>query len=83
MSFSYEIIGSIAVIQVPEGASEKALAGEVMKQNKNVKTVAKRTGEVEGPFRIKKVKIVLGEATTETIHKENNARIKIDINKAY
>jgi len=83
MSFSYEIIGSIAVIQVPEGASEKELAEEVMKQNKNVKTVAKRTGEVEGPYRIKKVKVVLGKATTETTHKENNVRIKIDINKAY
>ncbi|HLE06819.1 MAG TPA: methyltransferase, partial [Candidatus Nanoarchaeia archaeon] len=52
-------------------------------QNKNVKTIAKRTGDVEGEYRIKKVKVILGENTTETIHKENNVRIKIDINKAY
>jgi tRNA (guanine37-N1)-methyltransferase len=83
MISSYEIIGDIAVIQVPEGGNEKRIAEQVMKQNKNVKTVAKRTGEVKGKYRIKKVKVVLGEKKTETIHKENNTRLKIDINKAY
>jgi tRNA (guanine37-N1)-methyltransferase len=83
MISSYEIIGSIAVIQVPEGEDEKKIAEQVMKQNKNVKTVAKRTGEVKGKYRIKKVKVVLGDKTTETLHKENNTRLKIDINKAY
>jgi len=83
MSYSYEIIGNIAVIQVPKGASQKELAKKVMKQNKNVKTVAKRTSEVSGPYRIKKVKVIMGEQTTETIHKENNVKIKVDINEAY
>lgn len=80
MTRSYEIIGSIAVIGQDDG---KELGEKILKQNKNVKTIAQRTGDVEGEYRIKKVKVILGEDTTETIHKENNVRIKIDINKAY
>ena len=74
---SYEIIGSIAVVH------DEKTAKQVMKQNKNVKTVAVRAGEVKGQYRIKKVKIILGEKTTETTHKENNVLIKVDINKVY
>ncbi len=77
MSSTYEVIGSIAV--VPE---DSKLGRELIK-HKNIKTVAKRTGEVSGEYRIKKVKVILGERTTETIHKENGIRLKIDINKAY
>ncbi len=83
MSFSYEITGSIAVIQVTEGVNELELARRVMSQNKNVKTVAVRTGEVEGPYRIKRVRVIAGENTTLTMHKENGVRILIDLNKAY
>ncbi len=74
---SYEIVGSIAVVQ------DKEIAGQILKQNKNVKTIAIRTGEVEGPYRIKKVKVIAGEKTTETIHKENGVRLLVDINKVY
>jgi tRNA (guanine37-N1)-methyltransferase len=45
--------------------------------------VAKRVGEVKGKKRIKKIKVILGEKSSETIHKENGVRLKIDINKAY
>ncbi len=76
---TFEIIGSIAVIK--EKASKKT-AKEILK-NKNVKTVVKRSGKVRSSYRIKKVKHVIGEKTTETIHKENNYRFKIDLNKTY
>ena len=74
---TYEVIGSIAVIQDGE-----ELAKELIKR-KNIRTVAKRVGEVEGPYRIKRVKVILGENTTETIHKENGVRLLVDINKVY
>ncbi len=80
---SYEIIGTIAVVQIPEGVNEEIIAKKIMEQNKNIKTVAVRVGEVSGPYRIKKVRVIKGENTTLTIHKENNVRIIIDINKAY
>lgn len=77
---SFEIIGTIAVLG--EDGTKKQ-AKEILENNKNIKTVAKRTGDVQGKYRIKKVKVILGENTTLTIHKENGVRIKIDINKAY
>ncbi|MFA5406112.1 MAG: methyltransferase [Candidatus Nanoarchaeia archaeon] len=77
MSNTYEVIGNIAVV-----AEDSQLGKELIKQ-KNITTVAKRTGEVSGKYRIKKVKVILGEKTTKTIHKENGVRLKIDLNKAY
>lgn len=82
---SFEIIGEIAVIQVPDELvkKQKLIAEAVMKVNKNIKTVVKRSGEVSGPYRIKTVRHVAGEKTTRTIHKENNCRFMIELNKAY
>lgn len=76
----YEAVGSIAVIKK---TGTKKEAQVILKENKNIKTVLKRAGDVEGPFRIKGVRYVLGEKTTETIHKENNCRFLLDINKVY
>lgn len=76
---SYEVTGSIAVIKKKSGKK----TAKIILKNKNVKTVVKRTGKIKGAYRIKKVKHLIGEKTTETIHKENNCRFKIDINKAY
>ncbi len=73
---AYEVIGTIAVVQ------DESLAKDLIKR-KNIKTVALRVGEVEGPYRIKKVKVILGEKTTRTIHKENGVRLALDINKVY
>lgn len=82
---AYEVIGTIAVIQVPTElkSKQRLIAQGIMKINKNIKTVVKRSGEVYGPYRIKKVVHVAGERTTETIHKENNCSLLIDLNKAY
>jgi len=82
---AYEIIGTIAVIQVPKELvrKQKLIAEAIMKINNNIKTVVKRSGEVSGPYRIKKVKYVAGERTTKTTHKENNIRLIVDLNKVY
>ncbi len=77
---SFEIVGSIAVLKA---SATKKDAKKILREIKNVKTVVKRVGEVSGPYRIKKVKYLAGEPTTETIHKENNCRFKVDLNKAY
>ncbi len=82
---SYDIIGDIAVIDFDDSLKkvETTIAWTLKRTNKNIKVVAKRSKKTLGKFRIRKVMPIVGEKRTETIHKENNIRLKIDLNKAY
>jgi tRNA (guanine37-N1)-methyltransferase len=82
---SFDIVGSIAIIDVPEGMEkhEQLIAKSVMLMNKNVKTVLKKSDIHAGEFRTQKLKYVAGKKTKETIHKENNALMKLNVEKVY
>lgn len=82
---AFDIIGDIAVLEVPQElkGKEKAAAAKIMLQQKNVKAVYKKAGGHEGKLRIQKLKHICGEKRTVTIHKENQALLKLDIAKTY
>ncbi|MCX8147126.1 MAG: 50S ribosomal protein L11 methyltransferase, partial [Candidatus Woesearchaeota archaeon] len=82
---SYDTVGSIAIMEIPKELEkkEKIIANAIMQLNKNIKTVAKKSGVHEGKLRTRKVKIIAGEKTKETEYKENGVRLKFDIEKVY
>lgn len=82
---SFDIIGSIAIIDIPEELKkkEKLIAEKILELHRNVKTVCKRAGEHTGVFRIRPVKVIAGEKTTETTYVENGARMRLDVNQVY
>ena len=82
---SYDVIGSIAIIEMPEELKKKKKEiGEVILQiNKNIKTVCKRAGHHEGIFRIRPVEVIAGEKTTIAEYKESGTRMRLDVNKVY
>ena len=82
---SYEIVGDIAVLTTVDltGENEQLVACALMNLHKNIKVVAKRVSPVEGVFRKRKMKIIAGENRTETMHKENGCRYKLDLEKVY
>ena len=84
MGFSYDIIGDIAIFEIPKNSTltESQAADEIMKTHPRVKTVLKKIGEREGKFRLRKMKKVSGNET-ETIHKENGLRFILDPTKVY
>ena len=81
----YDTVGSIAIIEVPDElkSKEDVIAEGVLKINRQVKTVVKKVGIHSGEFRLQKVKVIAGENTKETEYKENNVRIKLDVEKVY
>lgn len=82
---SYDVIGDILVLDLKEELidKEKRIGRAFLKTHKNVKVVTRKVGPVEGEFRIQKVKIIAGENRTETLHKENNCRFKLDVNRVF
>lgn len=82
---SYEIVGDIAVLPDVDltAGNEQLAAHALMSLHKNIKVVAKRVSPVEGVFRKRKIKIIAGENRTETMHKENGCKYKLDLEKVY
>ncbi len=82
---SFDVIGDIAVIEIAKGLSkkEKLIANELIKLNKNIKTVAKKVGGHEGKYRIQKLKIILGPKKTEAEFRESGLRMQLDVSKCY
>jgi len=82
---SYDIVGDIAIIRVPEPIEDrsKIIAEAVMQTHKHVKTVWRQVDPVSGDFRLRGLEFVLGERKTETLHREHGCLFKVDLKKCY
>jgi len=82
---SYDIVGDIAVIRLPEFLKQhsKIIAEAIMQTHKRVKTVLRQASPVFGNFRLRQLEWVAGERKTETIHKEHGCLFKVDLGRCY
>lgn len=82
---SYDVIGSIIIIDIPDNLvkKEKQISQALLQIHKNVKTILKKSGIHEGEFRTQKLAFLAGRNTRETIYRENNIILKLNVEKAY
>ncbi|NIR86090.1 class I SAM-dependent methyltransferase family protein [Candidatus Bathyarchaeota archaeon] len=82
---SYDIIGDIAVIRVPEGLEQhsEVIAEAVMQTHKRVRSVWRQVGPVSGDLRLRELEWVVGERRTETVHREHGCIFKVDLRRCY
>lgn len=82
---SQEVVGTILILEIPPKLQkkEKLIARAFLRSNKSLKTIVKKSQAHEGSFRLRKVKFLAGEKTKETTHKENNIKLKINLEKTY
>lgn len=82
---AYDIIGDILIIGLPEELSkkEKLIANKLLETHPNIKVICKKQDTHKGKYRTQKLKIIAGEKRKETIHKENNVRLKLNIETSY
>lgn len=83
---SFDIVGDLAIFSdFPKELKnkEKPIAEALLKLNKHIKVVLKKTKKYSGKFRTPKIKIIAGEKRKETELKENNVRLKLNPEKAY
>lgn len=80
-----EIVGTIMILEIPDELKnkEKLIAEAYLKQNKKIITIVGKKDVHEGEFRLRKVKILAGKKTKETIHLENGIQIKLHLEKTY
>ncbi len=81
---NYDIIGSIAIMKFgKEGKKEKLKIAKQLLKRKNIKTVLEKAEKVKGRLRTIKTNYLAGINTKETIHKENNCKFKLNVDKCY
>lgn len=82
---SFDVVGNISIIEIPKRLEkkEKLIAQTLLLLFKNIKTVVKKMGSHKGIYRTQKLKIIAGEKNKITEHKENNVRIKLNVEKCY
>jgi len=82
---SYDVVGDIAVIRVPEAlkSQRQMVAEAVMQTHKNVKTVLLQASAISGDFRLRQLEWVAGERKTITVHKEYGCVFEVDLERCY
>lgn len=82
---SFDSVGSIAVIEIPEELEkyEKIIAETLINSIKNIKTVLKKSGVRSGRFRRIKLRWLAGKRTKKTEHKENRCLIRLNCETCY
>ena len=81
---SYDIIGDIAIIELPRGSRAKPtdIAREIVRVHPRIKTVLAKAGSRSGEFRTRGFRKILGKET-ETVHMEHGFRFRVDPTKVY
>lgn len=82
---SYDIIGDIAIIKIPESIlHNKYVIGEVLIENiKNLRTVLNQSNSVSGEYRLRGVDHIAGEEKYLTIYKEFGCRFLVNVATSY
>lgn len=82
---AFDHVGTIAILEIDEilKKKEKIIAKKLLEINPTIKTVLKKSGSHAGEFRTQKMKFLAGVKTKETIHKENDIMLKLDVEKVY
>ncbi len=85
LTASYDVVGSIAIIEVDDTLREKErlIAAAILSSQKGVRTVLKRLGGHEGELRLQRYALLAGEDTRTTVLRENRTLLTIDVEKVY
>jgi tRNA (guanine37-N1)-methyltransferase len=82
---SYDIIGDISIIRVPEKLKSRStiIAEALMMLHKHLKAVWRQSGAVSGKFRLRDLEHVAGEKRTVTTYKEHGCVFRVDLLNCY
>jgi len=81
---SFDIIGNVVILEIPdELEDEKHLIAEAALKFTKRKSVYRKKSRIKGVTRTRKLEFLVGNESSETIHKEFGSRLKLDVRKVY
>lgn len=85
LSSSFDIIGTIAIIKIPESltSKRKLIADALIEEIRPVKSVFCQVSAIEGDYRLRKLELISGENSPITEYKEHGCTFKVDVINTY
>jgi len=83
---SFDVVGDIIIFsEFPKelAKKEKLIGQTILEQYPHIKVILKKTKKYSGRFRTPKLRVITGEKRKETLCKENNIILKLDVEKVY
>ncbi len=83
---SYDLFGTTALVRFPEKfkrSNKKKFAENLLKEQKGIKTVLEKSGDIKGRLRKLSTTFLAGEDTKEVLYRENNCVFRFNIDKTY
>jgi len=82
---SFDIIGDIAILEIPNELSgrKKAIGEALLTTFKNIKTVAAKKTRVGTEYRTRELDIIAGEQSKETEHREHGCIYHLNVETCY
>ncbi|HPD82009.1 MAG TPA: hypothetical protein PK357_02820 [Candidatus Pacearchaeota archaeon] len=83
---SFNILGNIAIVNFSDNTSKKnkiIFAKEILKKNKNIKTVLEKSDKFSGRLRKMGTKYLAGEKNKEALYKENGCSFRFNVDTTY
>ncbi|HIH37878.1 class I SAM-dependent methyltransferase family protein [Candidatus Woesearchaeota archaeon] len=83
--FSYDLVGSIAIIEVPDMLmkKEKKIGEALLSAHPQITTVVKKKGGHTGVYRTQQYRILAGKRTKKTTVRENGVVLSLHLEKTY
>lgn len=79
---AFDLIGDIAITKIRERERALSLAASLMETHPNIRSVYLDKG-ITGPYRLRDLELISGDARTETQYRENGVVFRLDVSKAY
>lgn len=83
---SFDVVGDIQIFsEFPKELikKEKIIGKTILENYSHIKVVLKKTKKYSGKFRLPKLKVIAGEKRKETVCKENDVLLKLDVERVY
>nr|WP_319374549.1 class I SAM-dependent methyltransferase family protein [uncultured Methanobacterium sp.] len=81
---SFDIIGDVVILEIPEDLEdEKYLIGEAALKFTKRRSVYRKKSAIKGVIRTRELEHLAGKDDSETIHREYDSRIILDVKEVY
>jgi tRNA (guanine37-N1)-methyltransferase len=80
---SFDLIGTIAVVEIPDGIAPKKVAKAIMEVHRGVKSVFQKKSGMKGKYRVRELKLIGGKKQGVASYVENGIRMEFDVEKVF
>jgi len=80
---SFDLMGTIAVVEIPEGIDPRKAAKAIMGVHRGVKSVFQKTSGMKGKYRVRELKLIGGKRQKVASYVENGIRMEFDVEKVF